>query len=188
MIWFHDVRHELNRSRQIKAFHTEGALRELLERDTDAATDKAPADAARPPAAAAVPARGQQGRRASHRRAQAQPAGRHGHRHRQDLHDRQPDRPPTKAGVAKRVLFLVDRRTLAAQAVRAFNSFDAEPAPPSACAAAPQRLPGERVPGPALVQAGPSLFSPRAVAERHPAKQNPARRLKLWCGLASPAR
>jgi len=38
VIWFHDVRHELNRSRQIKAFHTEGALRELLERDTDAAT------------------------------------------------------------------------------------------------------------------------------------------------------
>jgi type I restriction enzyme R subunit len=34
VIWFHDVRHELNRSRQIKAFHTEGALREFLERDT----------------------------------------------------------------------------------------------------------------------------------------------------------
>ena len=32
-----------------------------------------------------------------------------------------------KAGVAKRVLFLVDRRALAAQAVRAFNSFDVEP-------------------------------------------------------------
>jgi type I restriction enzyme R subunit len=32
-----------------------------------------------------------------------------------------------KAEVAKRVLFLVDRRALAAQAVRAFSSFDAEP-------------------------------------------------------------
>src|SRR5271166_1026122 len=32
-----------------------------------------------------------------------------------------------KAGVAKRVLFLVDRRALAAQAVRAFSSFEAEP-------------------------------------------------------------
>jgi len=32
-----------------------------------------------------------------------------------------------KTGVAKRVLFLVDRRALAAQAVRAFSSFDAEP-------------------------------------------------------------
>jgi type I restriction enzyme R subunit len=30
-----------------------------------------------------------------------------------------------KAALAKRVLFLVDRRALAAQAVRAFNSFDA---------------------------------------------------------------
>src|SRR5205085_1818858 len=32
-----------------------------------------------------------------------------------------------KSGVAKRVLFLVDRRALAAQAVRAFSSFDVEP-------------------------------------------------------------
>jgi len=32
-----------------------------------------------------------------------------------------------KAGVAKRILFLVDRRALAAQAVRAFASFEAEP-------------------------------------------------------------
>jgi type I restriction enzyme R subunit len=32
-----------------------------------------------------------------------------------------------KSGVAKRILFLVDRRALAAQAVRAFASFDAEP-------------------------------------------------------------
>jgi len=33
-----------------------------------------------------------------------------------------------KAGVARRVLFLVDRRALAAQAVRAFKSFEPEPA------------------------------------------------------------
>lgn len=32
-----------------------------------------------------------------------------------------------KAGVAKRILFLVDRRALAAQAVKAFASFEAEP-------------------------------------------------------------
>jgi type I restriction enzyme R subunit len=32
-----------------------------------------------------------------------------------------------KAGVAKRVLFLVDRRALAAQAVKSFRAFDAEP-------------------------------------------------------------
>ena len=33
-----------------------------------------------------------------------------------------------KSGVARRVLFLVDRRALAAQAVRAFKSFEPEPA------------------------------------------------------------
>ena len=32
-----------------------------------------------------------------------------------------------KSGVAQRVLFLVDRRALAAQAVRAFSSFEPEP-------------------------------------------------------------
>src|SRR2546423_5640175 len=32
-----------------------------------------------------------------------------------------------KSGVARRVLFLVDRRALAAQAVRAFASFEPEP-------------------------------------------------------------
>src|SRR5207249_9871353 len=32
-----------------------------------------------------------------------------------------------EAGVAKRILFLVDRRALAAQAVRAFASFEARP-------------------------------------------------------------
>jgi type I restriction enzyme R subunit len=32
-----------------------------------------------------------------------------------------------KSGVARRVLFLVDRRALAAQAVRTFASFEAEP-------------------------------------------------------------
>jgi type I restriction enzyme R subunit len=32
-----------------------------------------------------------------------------------------------KSGVARRILFLVDRRALAAQAVRAFSSFEAEP-------------------------------------------------------------
>lgn len=33
-----------------------------------------------------------------------------------------------KSGVARRVLFLVDRRALAAQAVRAFSAFEPEPA------------------------------------------------------------
>lgn len=33
VVWFHDVRHERSRSRQIVRFHTPSALRELLERD-----------------------------------------------------------------------------------------------------------------------------------------------------------
>ena len=36
VIWFHDVRHPLNRSRKISAFHTPAALQELLGRDFDA--------------------------------------------------------------------------------------------------------------------------------------------------------
>jgi type I restriction enzyme R subunit len=37
VIWFHDVRHPLNRSRRIAAFHTPAALEEMLGKDFDAA-------------------------------------------------------------------------------------------------------------------------------------------------------
>jgi type I restriction enzyme R subunit len=33
VIWFHDVRHQLNRSRTIARFHTPAALREMFDRD-----------------------------------------------------------------------------------------------------------------------------------------------------------
>src|SRR2546423_14299334 len=36
VIWFHDVRHRLNRSRKVACFHTPSGLRELLERDLEA--------------------------------------------------------------------------------------------------------------------------------------------------------
>jgi type I restriction enzyme R subunit len=36
VIWFHDVRHPLNRSRRIAAFHTPTALQEMLGKDFDA--------------------------------------------------------------------------------------------------------------------------------------------------------
>jgi type I restriction enzyme R subunit len=39
VIWHHDVRHPLNRSRQIEAFHSPEALREFLACDVEAATD-----------------------------------------------------------------------------------------------------------------------------------------------------
>jgi|GEM_PF-1495834 len=40
VIWFHDIRHALNRSRQVTRFHAPGALHEQLARDTDAALVK----------------------------------------------------------------------------------------------------------------------------------------------------
>jgi type I restriction enzyme R subunit len=45
VIWHHDVRHELNRSRQITGFHTPDALSEFLGRDLDAAIVLYPAPA-----------------------------------------------------------------------------------------------------------------------------------------------
>src|SRR5216684_6067066 len=36
VIWFHDVRHPLNRSRKVTDFHSANALRELLSRNFDA--------------------------------------------------------------------------------------------------------------------------------------------------------
>ena len=35
VIWHHDIRHKLNRSRQIARFHTPDALQEILNRDID---------------------------------------------------------------------------------------------------------------------------------------------------------
>ena len=59
VIWFHDVRHALNRSRRIVGFHTPGALAEMLDRDFDADCATPGRDSQRPLAAAALPDRGQ---------------------------------------------------------------------------------------------------------------------------------
>src|SRR5205823_6962226 len=40
VLWFHDVRHPLNRSRRISGFHTTNALSELLGREFDADCEK----------------------------------------------------------------------------------------------------------------------------------------------------
>ena len=40
VIWFHDVRHPLNRSRRVGDFHTLNALREMLDRDHDAVSGR----------------------------------------------------------------------------------------------------------------------------------------------------
>jgi type I restriction enzyme R subunit len=127
VIWHHDIRHPLNRSHQIAAFHTPEALREFLERDIEAATDQL---LARPNDHPRL--------RPYQRDANAAIEQAIVNRKRQMLVAMATGTGKTftmvnevyrlmKSGVAKRILFLVDRRALAAQAVRAFASFDPEP-------------------------------------------------------------
>ena len=127
VIWFHDVRYELNRSRRVADFHTPNALRELLGRDLDAASSQlltTPNDQPR--------------LRPYQREANEAIERAIAERKRHMLVAMATGTGKTftlvnqiyrlmKSGVGRRVLFLVDRRALAAQAVRAFASFEAEP-------------------------------------------------------------
>jgi type I restriction enzyme R subunit len=127
IIWFHDVRYQASRSHQVADFHTPAALREMLahdfsgecaglkslpnnhgslrpyQREANAAIEKAIADRKRTMLVAMATGTGKTFTMVN-----------------------QVYRL-MKSGVAGRVLFLVDRRALAAQAVREFASFDAEP-------------------------------------------------------------
>lgn len=127
VIWFHDVRHPLNRSRRVADFHTPDALRELLETDFDARC----AELLATPNAGAALRPYQRDANAGVERAIAE-------RRRNLLVAMATGTGKTftlvnqvyrlmKSGVARRILFLVDRRALAAQGVRAFSYFDAEP-------------------------------------------------------------
>lgn len=126
LIWFQDVRHPLNGSRQVAGFHTPSALREWLERDQQAAIDKL----------AGIPYHGllREYQIEAHEGVEAAIA----QRKQKILLPMATGTGKTltmvsqvyrlmKAGFARRILFLVDRRALAAQAVRAFGSFEAEP-------------------------------------------------------------
>ncbi|MBI3208784.1 MAG: DEAD/DEAH box helicase family protein [Candidatus Solibacter usitatus] len=126
VIWHHDIRLELNRSRPIADFHTPEALQDLRSRNIDQTIGvllATPNDASR--------LRPYQ-REANEAIEKAISACK-----RQMLVAMATGTGKTftmvnqiyrlmKSGVAKRVLFLVDRRALAVQAVRAFASFDAE--------------------------------------------------------------
>ncbi len=127
VVWFHDVRDPMNLSRRVTAFHTPSALREMLERDferqirdlndlsfrhprlreyqweANAAIERAIADRKRRMLLAMATGTGKTYTL---------------------VHEIY---RLMKSGVARRVLFLVDRRALAAQAARAFASFDPEP-------------------------------------------------------------
>lgn len=129
VIWYHDIRHELNRSREVEGFHTPSALLEFLGRDFESAFAKLamlPNDHPR------IMARPYQ----SDANAEIEKAIMARKRHM--LVAMATGTGKTfmmvnevyrlmKSGVAKRILFLVDRRALAAQAVRTFASFEPEP-------------------------------------------------------------
>jgi len=125
-IWFHDVRHPLNRSRKVSAFHTVKALRETKERNTEAeltALRGIPLhDGIRPYQVEANTAI-EQAIASRHRKMMVTMATGTG----KTLMTVNEIYRLMKSGVARRVLFLVDRRVLAAQTVRAFASFEAEP-------------------------------------------------------------
>lgn len=123
--WHHDIRHKLNRSRQIFGFHTPEALIEKLNFDFDKLSNQffsiPDNKMMRPYQREACDAIGNA--IADRKRAilVAMATGTGKTFTIVNLVYRL-----MKAGVAKRVLFLVDRRALAAQAVKAFSSFDTE--------------------------------------------------------------
>jgi type I restriction enzyme R subunit len=127
IIWHHDVRHAASRSRKVARFHTPEALEEFMSRNTEAAcarllatpnTHQRLRDYQRDANEAVERAI------ADHKRhmllAMATGTGKTFTMVNQVYR-------LMKAGVATRILFLVDRRALAAQAVRAFCAFDPEP-------------------------------------------------------------
>jgi type I restriction enzyme R subunit len=125
--WFHDVRNTLNVSRKVAQFHAPDALNELLTRDLDregAWLRQNPIRHVllRPYQVEAIAAVEQAilARKRQMLVAMATGTGK-------TLTMVSQVYRLMKSGVARRVLFLVDRRALAAQAVRAFASFEAEP-------------------------------------------------------------
>src|SRR6266705_712456 len=126
VIWHHDIRHRLNRSRQITRFHTPDALQEMLIRDIEQALTNLHA----------LPNNNTR-LRPYQREANDAIEKAISDRKRAMLVAMATGTGKTftlvneiyrlmKSGTAKRILFLVDRRALAAQAVRAFASFEAE--------------------------------------------------------------
>jgi type I restriction enzyme R subunit len=125
-VWFHDVRDELNRSRPVSSFHTPAALTELLTRDFDAelgALAAVPQNLGMRPYQVEANTAVEQAIRDRKRKMLVTMATGTG----KTLVMVNQTYRLMKSGVARRVLFLVDRRALAAQAVRAFASFEAEP-------------------------------------------------------------
>ena len=126
VIWHHDVRDPSNRSRQIANFHTPEAVAEIIHFDFNAALARLKAlpnkqAKLRPYQIEANDAIEQAiaARKRAMLVAMATGTGKTFTMVNEVYR-------LMKSGVARRVLFLVDRRALAAQAVRAFGSFDAD--------------------------------------------------------------
>ena len=124
-IRFHDIRREQNRSRWVSGFHRYEALNEMLDRDIDTELDDLvglqQSELLRPyqvEASAAIEDAIRDGRRKL-LVTMATGTGK-------TLMTVNEIYRLMNSGVARRVLFLVDRRALAAQTVRTFASFEAE--------------------------------------------------------------
>ena len=127
VIWFHDIRHSLNRSRETFRFHTPDALREIFERNLDAALQKLQQKSNDHPLLRAYQAEANAAteqalvdRKRHMLLAMATGTGKTFTTVNQIYR-------LMKSGTARRILLMVDRRALAAQAVREFASFEAEP-------------------------------------------------------------
>ncbi len=126
-IWYHDIRHELCRSHVVTQFHTPDALTERLHKDFDSLCEtllRTPNDhpRLRPYQIEANTAieKAIADRKQQMLVAMATGTGKTFTMVNEVYR-------LMKSGIAKRILFLVDRRALAAQAVLAFASFEPEP-------------------------------------------------------------
>lgn len=127
VLWHHDVRPEKSRSRKIAQFHNPEALRERFAQKFDeicSALLQLPNDSSRLRPYQFEANEAVERAIADHKRhmlvAMATGTGKTFTTVNQIYR-------LMKSGAAKRVLFLVDRRSLAAQTVRAFSAYDAEP-------------------------------------------------------------
>jgi len=127
IIWHHDIRHELNRSHVVAQFHTPAALVERIEKDMESCCGTLGGTPNDHPKL-----------RPYQREANEAIEKAIAERKQQMLVAMATGTGKTftmvnevyrlmKSGVARRILFLVDRRALAAQAVLAFGSFEPEP-------------------------------------------------------------
>ena len=127
VIWYHDIRNPLNRSHIVSHFHTPEALAEQVARDSGSSCESLLRTANDHPRlrpyqreANAAIEEALVGRKQQMLVAMATGTGKTFTMVNEVYR-------LMKAGVARRILFLVDRRVLAAQAVLAFASFDPEP-------------------------------------------------------------